>query len=222
MQLSRLALPCLLALLTGCASIELRDADDASIEATAKSVAAAHGAKGIVLLDVNWGRRWNCGGFENAELRIIGFDRLPETKTEDDRADVMLIQPPLHSMASRPVFDSYALLLEPGEYTLAGFLIHVAYPSSDDYWAAKRSDMLKDGKMDGGTFKVAAGEIVYIGNFFLDCFKAPQLWRYYTEGGENFKAHLAQYKQKYPFIDTGRVTYRLFETSRFGRPYELK
>ena len=73
-----------------------------------------------------------------------------------------------------------------------------------------------------GTFRVGAGEIVYIGNFFLDCYKAPQLWRYYTEGMDNFKTHVAQYKHKYPFIAGEHVVYRLFETDTLGRPYTLK
>jgi hypothetical protein len=177
--------------------------------------------KGVVLLDVNWGRRWNCGGFENAELRGIAFDRLPTSKSSDDApADLTLVQPP--NLASRPAFDSYAIVVDPGEYVLSGFSIKVARSVSDvAYWVAKRSELLEGGKIVGGSFKVSARETVYIGNFWLDCFQRPQLWRYYTEGVENFHTHLAQYKNKYPYIDIEHVTYRLFDTDALGRPYTL-
>jgi hypothetical protein len=208
-------------LLASCAT-SIRSVGGESAEATAEAFAKSRNTKGIVLLDVNWGRRWSCGGFENAELRGLAFDRAPVAKSSNDTpADLILVQPP--NLASRQVFDSYALLVEPGQYALASFSIKVARSVSDiAYWVAERSDLLKNGEALGGTFKVAAGETVYIGNFFLDCFQRPQLWRYYTEGVENFTAHLAQYKQKYPFLDVDHVTYRLFETTSLGHPYELK
>ena len=198
------------------------DASGGSSEATAESVAQYRAAKGVVLLDVNWGRRWRCGSFENAELRRLSFDRLPLTKSSDDAAaDLTLEEAP--SLFTRETFINYALIVEPGDYVLTGFDIKVARSVSDiAHWVAKRSELWKDGKALGGTFKVAAGETVYIGNFFLDCYKQPQPWRYYTEGAANFKVHLTQYKEKYPFLSTDNVAYRLFDTTSLGRPYELK
>lgn len=32
---------------------------------------------GVVLMDVNWGRRWSCGGYEYAQLISLAFDKLP-------------------------------------------------------------------------------------------------------------------------------------------------
>jgi hypothetical protein len=208
-------------MLVSCAT-SIVDTAGQSSELTAASYANGRNTKGIVLLDVNWGRRWSCGGYENAELRGLSFDRMPPLKSSDDVAADLTLQEPA-SLTSRPIFISYALLVEPGEYALSGFNIKVARSVSDvGYWVAKRSDLLKDGKILGGNFKVGEGETVYIGNFFLDCHQRPQPWRYYTEGADNFKLHLAQYKKKYPFLDTGRVKYRLFETSSLGRSYELK
>jgi hypothetical protein len=211
----------LCALLASCTT-QLRNANDIPNEATTKSFANNYNAKGIVLLDVNWDRRWKCGGFENAELKSIAFDRLSLVKSSDDAlADLTITE--FQNSASRPAFKSYAFILEPDDYALSNFSIKAARSMSDIvYLGAKRSDLLKDGKALGGTFKVGAGETVYIGNFFLDCFQHPQLWRYYTEGTKNFKFHLTQYKQKYPFIDVDHVVYRLFETDIFGLPYELK
>src|SRR5262245_22259743 len=118
-----------------------------------------------------WGRRWNCGGFENAEPRSFSFDRIPGT--------------------------------------LSAFNIKVARSVSDvGSWLAKRSELLKDGRPQGGSFKVAAGEIVCIGNFFLDCHQRSNLWRYYTEGSENFQVHVAQFKQKYLFLALYRLAFR--------------
>jgi hypothetical protein len=198
------------------------DASGASSEATAESVERYRGTRGVVLLDVNWGRRWRCGSFENAELRRLSFDRLPLTKSSDDTvADLTLEEAP--SLFTRSTFVNYAVIVEPGEYVLTGFDIKVARSVSDvAHWVAKRSELWKDGRALAGTFKVAPGETVYIGNFFLDCYQHPQPWRYYTEGAANFKAHLGQYKEKYPFLDTDAVAYRLFETTSLGRPYDLK
>lgn len=200
----------------------IKDIAGSSSEATAEAFARSHGDKGVVLLDANWGRRWNCAGFENAELRGIAFDRLPLAKrANDDPADILIAQPP--NLASRPAFENYALLVAPGEYALSAFSIKLASSASNvGYWVANRSDLLKEGKILSGTFKVGAGETVYIGNFYLDCYQRPQLWRYYTEGTENFKTHLGQYRQKYPFINFEHVVYRLFETESFGHPYTLK
>jgi hypothetical protein len=189
-------------------------------EVTADSY-ANRGAKGVVLLDANWGRRWNCAGYENAELRSLSFDRIPPLKTSDETApDLSLEQP--SSLLARPTFINYALLVEPGKYLMSGFKIKMARSVSDvAYWIAKRSDLIKDGDAQAGAFVINAGETVYIGNFYLDCYQYPQPWRYYTEGSDNFKKHLAQYKEKYPFLDLDHVTYRLFETTKLGEPYSL-
>jgi hypothetical protein len=33
-------------------------------------------SKGTVLLQVNWGRYWNCGHYENAQLQRLAFRRM--------------------------------------------------------------------------------------------------------------------------------------------------
>jgi hypothetical protein len=115
------------------------------------------------------------------------------------------------------------MLLEPGEYHLTGFVIKVARSARDvNIFTAARERIVKDGKSRAGTFRVAAGETVYVGNFAIDCADQPMPWRYYTEGREAFDDHLAQYKSKYPFVDTSKVVYRLFDTKTTGYPYELK
>jgi hypothetical protein len=211
----------LLAPFAACAA-SIVDASGASSEATAASFSESGTTKGIVLLDVNWGRRWRCGSYENAELRGLSFDRLPSIKSSDDAAADLKLEES-SGLFTRSEFLTYAVIIEPGEYVLTGFNIKVAGSASNIvYRVARRSQLWKDGKALGGTFKVAPGEAVYIGNFGLDCKEDPQLWRYYTEGAGNFKTHLGQYKKKYPFLDVDSVVYRLFDTRVLGRPYELK
>jgi len=56
---------------------------------------AESGTNAIVLLAVRWDRRWKCGRFENAQLRVIAFDKLPSTKVADDApADLLLDEAP--------------------------------------------------------------------------------------------------------------------------------
>jgi len=199
-------------------------AEEIRPEATAKQYAAHKTTHGVVLLDVKWNRYWRCAGFENAQLRGLGFDRLPVQKRANDApSDVLLAFHSSMLSASKRRFQPYALLLEPGEYALSGFTIRVARSTSDiGYLSAKRSVLLEEGEAKGGTFSVAAGEAVYIGNFFLDCMlKTPVLWRYYTEQ-ENWPSHQQEYKAKYPFLDLDTINYRLFDTEEFGRPYQLE
>jgi len=190
-------------------------------EATPESYAQSGSTNGVVILAVNWSRRWGCGEFENAEIMSIGFDRLPaKDAVNEGQPEVFLDGPP--RLLKQPGFFDYALLLKPGEYALTSFDIKVARSVTDvGFFKADRSELLKDGKPIGGSFDVKAGEVVYIGNFFLDCNGQPTLWRYYTKGREGFKSHMNEVKQKYPFIDPDKVNFRLFRTSTLGQDYEL-
>jgi hypothetical protein len=188
---------------------------------TEANVESAKDQKGIVLLAVRWDRRWKCGGYENAQVRVIGFDKLPSKMTsDDDRPDILLDDAP--KIFTKPDFDNYAFLVEPGEYGLSGFLIKVARSISDtNYLAFPRSKLIKDSRSLGGSFSVNAGESVYIGNFYLDCYKSPTLWRYHSNGHEAFAEHLKEFKRDFPMLDTTKVKFRLFETTEFGNPYRL-
>jgi hypothetical protein len=203
-----------------CALVALADLSVAG-EVTRKSYAAGIATNGVVVFDVNWGRYWNCGGYENAELMKLEFDRLPADKKFPGENGDLIVEGPMRITRTLR-FLNYAYLLPPGEYALSGLSIKVARSVSEvGYLNAKRGDLIKDGKAEGGTFTVAAGEIVYIGNFFLDCHDGPMLWRYYSEGKEGFEAQIAEYRAKYPFLERERFRYRLFKTKTFGSDYEL-
>ncbi len=179
-------------------------------------------AKGTVLMAINWGRQWNCGGYENAELRNIGFDLMPSQNINSDQPPSLVVNGPSR-LTVKPEFTNYAFLVEPGEYALSYVNIKAARSVSNvGYFTIKRSDLIKNGESRGGTFRVDPGEVVYIGNFWLDCAYGPMLWRYYTEGLEKFKKHLQEYSNQFPFVDLSNVQYRLLETKEFGVDYQLK
>ncbi|SDR67693.1 hypothetical protein [Opitutus sp. GAS368] len=190
-------------------------------EVTKKTYQAGIAANAVVVFDVNWGRHWNCGGYENAELMKLEFDRVTgEPKTPDAKADFIVDGPSRLTRTLR--FLNYAFILPPGEYALSGVSIKVARSVSDvGYLNAKRSDLIKDGRPEGGTFTASAGEIVFIGNFFLDCQTGPMLWRYYPETKEAFQKQVVEYRTKYPFLEQDRFRYRLLKSKFFGSDYEL-
>lgn len=190
-------------------------------EVTKKTYQDGIADNAVVVFDVNWGRHWNCGGFENAELMKLEFDRIGgPPKAADAKADFVVTGPSRLTRTLR--FLNYAFILPPGEYALSGISIKVARSISDvGYLNAKRAELIKDGKPEGGTFTVAPGEIVFIGNFFLDCQTGPMLWRYYPETKEDFQKQVAEYRAKFPFLEADRFRYRLFKSKFFGTDYEL-
>lgn len=206
-------------LLTACATVRIPS--EIGREVTATSYGRERDEKGVVIMAINWSRRWGCGGFENAELRSISFDLLPPRKFEDGISpDIQINGPP--RLVTTPLFKDYVLLVRPGEYALSGFEIKVARSISEGgYHTARRSDLLEDGEPSGGTFKIEAGETVYIGHFFVGCASPPLLWRYYTEGQEGFKKYLDGIKMQYPFLDLHKTQFRLFQTKVFGVEYQL-
>lgn len=209
-------------LFASCTSVQIQDEVGTSTEVKADSYAQNKENLGVVLLDARWGRQWGCGRFENAQLVSFSFDKIPlSAKPDDAPADLAIGTTSL--LAVSPKFESYALLVPPGEYALSNFKIKIAQSVSNvGYWVANRSHLIKDSKSLGGKFSVAPGETVYIGNFALDCYENPSLWRYYANGQDGFKRQLSDYKTKYPFLDLTNVKFRLFETDTIGRSYELK
>lgn len=208
--------------LASCASVQIENEVGLSNEANAESYANNKEKLGIVLFDARWARQWKCGKYQNAQLLNFSFDKAPISEKPDDApADIKIGT--ANRVSVSPKFESYALLVPPGEYVLSNFKIKVAESSLNvDYWVASRSHLIKDGKPLAGKFNVKAGEVVYIGNFALDCFAGPTLWRYYANGKDGFESQLLDYKAKYPFLDLTNVKFRLFKTETIGRDYELK
>jgi len=176
----------------------------------------------VVLLDVNWGRWWNCGGYENAQLISLAFDKLPMKRFENEIEPSLVLNSPSRLMVD-PVFQNYAFLLEPGEYCISAISIKVADSMSKvGFLTEQRDRLFTEGKPVGGTFIVKPDEAVFIGNFYLDCAYGPTLWRYYPEGKEAFGAQVKEYQNSFPFIELNNVNFRLFKTKVFGIDYKLE
>lgn len=172
---------------------------------------------GVVLVAATGQRTWNCGEFENAELRSIGFDLVPSQKPDNAAPDLVI-------NTSEQGFMNYAYLLEPGTYAVSFINIKVARSMKDvGYVTASRSNLIhKAEEAKGGTFSVRAGEVVYIGHFGLDCAYGPTLWRYYSEDRESFEGLVRDYGSYFPYLSLENVSYRLFDTKEFGREYTLQ
>lgn len=216
-MLNKLALfTAMLVLVSGCTSSNVSRPKQ---EVTAGSY-GKDPAKGFVVLSALWGRTWNCGQFVNGQLWSFGFDRLPsDTTANDAKAEVVLEGSPY--VGGGPA-TNYVLALNPGEYALTAFSVKVASSSTD--WktvSVGRARLFEGGKPIGGTFTVKANELVYIGHFGLDCYKEPTIWRYYPGGHEGFEHYKQVIKEQYPFLDVGKMQFRLFKTSHLGRDYVL-
>lgn len=173
--------------------------------------------KGVVLLAANWNREWNCGGFENAELRSIGFDRMAGPGGNDKTPDFVV-----NGSAGTSGFTNYAFLLDPGSYALTYTKVKVAKSISDvGYFTATRKELFEANTPKGGTFEVEADEVVYLGHFGLDCASQPMMWRFYVETKKDFHAFVKSYQSHYPYLDLTNVQYRLFKTKLFGRDFSL-
>jgi len=176
---------------------------------------------GVVLLDVNWGRRWNCPGYENAQLVSLGFEKTSRASGDNSKDTEIRLQSPSR-LSVDFAFLNYGFLVEPGAYAFTEWSVKTAKTMSDvGYRKAGRNELVEDGLYLGGTFAVGAGEVIYIGNFFLDCYYSPIPWRFYTEGASDFEAHVRQYKAKYEFLQDVTVEFRLLETDNYGTSYTL-
>jgi hypothetical protein len=176
--------------------------------------------KGTVILQVNWGRYWGCGPYENAQLQGLTFRRLGENGEPLSDKDWELS--PLSTLLVRPSFEPYVVLLEPGQYALSGYRFKVAASVHDvRVTEGDSSKLIVDGRPVGGSFNVGAGEVVYIGHFGVDCHGAPTPWRFYIDGKQDFSLYVDGFHKRFPFAKDVAVTYRLFQTEHFGQPYEL-
>jgi hypothetical protein len=173
-------------------------------------------SKGTVILQVNWGRYWKCGPYENAQLQRLAFRHLG--KNGEPLSDKDWELSPFSVLLAKPSFEPYAVLLEPGQYALSGFKFKVAASVSDvRVVEADSSKLIVDGKAVGGVFTVTAGAVVYIGHFGVDCHGEPTPWRFYIEGKE-FDRYVDGFHKHFPYAKDLTVTYRLFQTERFGQP----
>jgi len=174
---------------------------------------------GVLIIQVNWGRTWKCGQFENAQLQALTFTKSPTETSEPVTLD---LETPSKLFVDNQYLP-YAFVIQPGEYVLTAFDVKVARSASDvAHIKGSKDNLIKEGKPVGGTFTVNPGEIVYVGHFGLDCGAEPFLWRNYIDGQDDFEKYIWGFRQKFPFVKQVPVQYRLFSTQLFGYPFILK
>jgi hypothetical protein len=174
---------------------------------------------GVLVIQVNWGRTWKCGRYENAQLEALTFSKTPA----DSPAPVSIALETPSKLFVDNKFLPYAFVIQPGEYLLSAFDVKVARSVKDvGHFKGAEDSLIVGGKPVGGTFTVGPGEIVYVGHFGLDCGQEPFLWRYYLESREEFEKYVQGFREKFPFVNQLPVQYRLFSTQPFGHPFSLK
>lgn len=187
-------------------------------EPVALSEEAYQANLGVIIIQVNWGRTWKCGQFENAQLQALTF-----VKSPIDKSDSISLE--LETPSKLFVDDKYlpyAYVVQPGEYLLTAFDVKVARSTTDVlHIMGTKDNLIKGGKPVGGKFIIKPGEIVYIGHFGLDCGAEPFLWRYYIDGREEFERYIEGFRKKFPFVEGVPVQFRLFSTELLGNPYML-
>lgn len=173
---------------------------------------------GVILIQINWGRTWNCGQYENAQLQALTFTKSPADRPNGVSLE---LETPSRLFVDNE-FLSYAYVVQPGDYLLTAFDVKVARSTTEViHIKGTRDNLIKGGKPVGGSFTVNPGEVVYIGHFGLDCGAEPFLWRYYIEGRSEFERYIEGFRQKYPFVKHVPVQFRLFSTQVLGSPYAL-
>jgi hypothetical protein len=174
---------------------------------------------GVLIIQVNWGRTWKCGQFENAQLQSLTFTKSPIGTPEPVSLD---LETPSKLFVDNK-FLPYAFVIQPGEYVLTAFDVKVARSVTDvAHINGSKDSLIKDGKPVGGTFTVNPGEIVYVGHFGLDCGAEPFLWRSYIDGRGDFEKYVGGFREKFPFVKQVPTQYRLFSTKLLGNPFSLK
>ena len=173
--------------------------------------------QGIVIFEVNWGRKWGCAGVENAQLERLTFSRLP---LDESSAKLDLKTP--SKLFVNDQYVPYAYVVDPGTYAISGFDVKVAKSQWDvGHIVATKDHLFENGTPLGGTFEVSANEVVYIGHFGLDCAQETIPWRYYIEDKSGFDGLVSGFRHDFPFAASLPVRYRLFATTMFGQPFSL-
>lgn len=172
--------------------------------------------KGVVVLFANWGRFWDCAGNRNAQLEELAFVRLPLAPTS---ASLVVANP--DTFHSDDMLRLYVLEVDAGTWALDGLKMKVARSVTEiGHLDLRREELLADGAPVGGSFTVAGGEAIYLGHFAIDCaMDPPTPWRLYFQDRATFEEFAADFAQQYPALPP--LQYRLFETTRFGKPYTL-
>jgi hypothetical protein len=172
--------------------------------------------KGIVLLSVNWGRRYGCPGMANAQLLRLAFTQMPVTAS----SATLELKTPGKLLVNNTFLD-VAYMLDPGKYAITEIKVLIAKTLNkvDEFSVG---GLMEHDNPVGGTFQVQPNEAVYIGSFGMDCTEQGAVpWRFYLKDRASFDEYVARFKKRYPFAAALPVRYRLFDSTEFGFPFSL-
>ncbi len=176
---------------------------------------------GVVLVSVNWGRKWKCANYENAQLEKLKFQLIPINNDEDTEFSVISLISPSRLFVDNK-FLTYAFIVKPGKYAFTEFSLKVARSSSDvGYIKAGSDKLIISDEPAGGYINVEKSGVIYIGHFFIDCYKQPIPWRYYPEGRADFNNFIKKAKKQFGFLSEANINFSLFKTNMFGSTYDL-
>lgn len=103
--------------------------------------------QGVLIIQLNWGRVWKCGQFENAQLQALTFRKSPP----DAPAPVSLELQTPSKLFVHNKFLPHAFVIQPGEYVLTAFDVKVARSVRDvAHIKASEANLIKEGKPVGG------------------------------------------------------------------------
>jgi hypothetical protein len=208
---------CLVGLLASAAVGGIAVADHGK-ELTEASYADSGARLGVLILEINWGRQWNCGNYDNVQLQSLRFTSGSETSGRFDGIELDLGAP--SRLLAENSFTPLAIMVQPGIYALTGFDVQLARSVQDvSHYVGTPEELLPDGKPRAGTFSIAAGEIIYIGHFGLDCGEEVIPWRYHLTNQEDFESYVSGFREVFPYAASGNVEFRLFETETMGMPF---
>ncbi len=174
----------------------------------------------LLIVQINWGRKWGCGEYENAQIHKLSFNQ-SSTNGQFDSNNSIIFETPSRLFV-KDEFVPYAYIVEPGQYALVEYDIKVARSTADvGHLLAKKGDLFKNGNAVGGTFTATKGKATYIGHFGLDCYQQPIPWRYHINGRVEFEKYVEGFRKRFPFVRNVPVSFKLFSTSILGQPYSL-
>ena len=186
---------------------------DAGNKGTALSAKTFAADRATVLFYVRWDRAWGCGRFENAQLQSLSFARMP---LDAGGADAIAVEPKSTLFVDAD-WHPYAFVVAPGTYALTAFDLKVAASKTDvRHLAPTVENLVVDGVAQGGTFEAAAGEITYIGSFYVDCSTPdPIPWRYWFQHPD-IDTFAAAFRADHPYTRGTPLRQRLFATTTIG------
>ena len=175
--------------------------------------------RAVLLINVYWTRAWGCHDNNYAQLTNLTFRKIDsDSHWVKDGARIELKGGGLLSSVAK----DYQLMVPPGIYALAGYRMRLSREFLDTVVQnATEEHLTKGGVAIGGQFEVGAGEVVYVGDFYLDCTQEPILWRYYLTPTDGFRDYMDEMAKRHPYLDRDKVIFRLFQSDYFSQPIEI-